>query len=98
VADPIIVGNDVGTDGNSSPGNASSLSQAQLTAATLRPDQSGTSVDATGGAWRIIEVPAASNAPRIVKSPLGWLALSRRSIGDSRAPLGYESVLYRSTD
>jgi hypothetical protein len=96
VADPGAGGTALGTESDNSPG--SSLSQAQLDAAVLAPADRGAGADPTGGAWRIIEVPTASNEPRIVKSPLGWLALSRRSIGDTRAPSGYESVLYRSTD
>src|SRR6187401_1052163 len=98
VADPGGVGNDLGAAGNDSPGSALALSQAQLDAAALTPGVLGTNVAPTAGAWRIIEVPAASNEPSIVQSPLGWLALSRRTLGDGKAPRGYESVLYRSTD
>lgn len=50
------------------------------------------------GAFRVIEVPAASNQADVIESPAGWLATSARPVGDSRAPSGYESVLYRSTD
>lgn len=54
--------------------------------------------DMRGAAWRLIEVPAATNQPSLVHTPIGWLALSSRAIGDGRAPSGYESALYRSQD
>lgn len=84
---------------------APTLSAAQMEAATIELDQEldyaeGTTgmIDTTGGAWRLIEVPAASNGPTIIQTPIGWLALSRRSLGDARIPSGWQSVLYRSTD
>lgn len=73
------------------------ISDEQFEAARVPTGQAALADD-TGGAFRVIEVPAASTQPSIVKSPLGWLALSSRQLGDARAPSGYESVLYRSTD
>jgi len=81
-----------------SPENSLRLLPAQLAAAARAAGESATGADPTGGAWRVIEVPALSNAPRVVSSPIGWLALSNRPIGDSRAPSGYQSVVYRSRD
>lgn len=52
--------------------------------------------DASGAAWRVIEVPAAANEPALVRTPIGWLALSRRSLGDGKALTPVQSVLYRS--
>ncbi len=54
--------------------------------------------DTSGAAWRLIEVPAAANAPVLVNTPSGWLALSRRAQGDAKAPSAWQSVLYRSAD
>jgi hypothetical protein len=54
-------------------------------------------LDQSGGAWRMIDVPAAGNAPRIVRTPEGWLALSGRSCC-GKATISSESVLYRSRD
>lgn len=56
------------------------------------------SIDVSGGPWRMIEVPAAANAPAIVRTPDGWLALSHRVVGDARAPSGWQNALYRSSD
>ncbi len=84
---------------------APTLSPEQFDSAKLVLDhepepRSGTTgiVDTRGSAWRLIEVPAASNEPSIIRTPLGWLALSRRAIGNPRTPSGWQSVLYRSTD
>lgn len=57
-----------------------------------------TGLDTSGGALRVIEVPTAGGPPRLINTPLGWLALSSRSLGDPRAPSGYENALYRSTN
>jgi hypothetical protein len=48
--------------------------------------------------WLELGVPGVSNRPALASSPSGWLALSRRSVGDARAPSGWESYLYRSND
>jgi hypothetical protein len=53
-------------------------------------------VDTTGSAWRMIEVPAASNAPDLVSTPDGWFALSRRELGDGKAIAGTQTALYQS--
>ena len=97
-AHPGLAGSAVGAVSNALPGHALALSQAQIDAAALAPGELGTSADRTGGAWRIVEVPSAGSSPSIVPSPLGWLALSRRSLGPGKASTGYESALYRSTD
>ena len=34
----------------------------------------------------------------IVQTPLGWYALSHRSVGHSRTPQGYETALYHSAN
>ena len=62
------------------------------------PVEADGSIDLSGGPWRMIEVPAASNAPDIVRTPEGFLALSSRTLGDSKAPSGAENALYRSGD
>jgi len=63
------------------------------------PLQDDGSVDVSGGAWRMIDVPAASNAPTIVRTPDGFFALSSRSLGaDAKVITGFENALYRSTD
>jgi hypothetical protein len=96
-----------GTAGSSTTGNdtglgaelvAPSVATEQFDAAALSAGEPSGAADPNGGAWRIIEVPAASNQPEIVHSPLGWLALSRRSLGDPRSPSAWQSVLYRSLD
>jgi len=92
---------DTATNGVSTPGNepgAPSIQPEQFDAAAPSAGDLDGAADRNGGAWRIIEVPAASNQPEIVHTPLGWLALSRRSLGDARAPSAWQSVLYRSTD
>lgn len=73
------------------------IEEAQIERAVVAED-AALVADTTGAAWRLIEVPAASNQPSLVHTPLGWLALSSRVIGDGRAPSGYESALYRSVD
>lgn len=75
----------------------SAPSAVQLEGALIDDAQRG-KADPTGAAWRIIEVPAASNEPNIVQTPLGWYALSHRSIGHSRTPQGYETALYHSAN
>jgi hypothetical protein len=47
--------------------------------------------------WRIVDVPAAGFAARMIRTPAGWWALSRRSTG-GKALGPEESHLYRSTD
>lgn len=61
--------------------------------------RAGTSelVDTSGAAWRLIEVPAL-DLPSVVSTPEGWFALSRRSLGEGKALLGFETALYRSHD
>jgi hypothetical protein len=53
---------------------------------------------ALGGTWQELGVPGASILPALASTPSGWLALSRRSVGDARAPSASESYLYRSND
>lgn len=77
--------------------DAPSLVAEQFDTAVVTPPAAVGDADA-GGAWRVIEVPAATNQPSIVSTPSGWLALSRRSLGDARAPSAWQSVLYRSRD
>jgi hypothetical protein len=89
-------------------GQSLPLEGAKPSARTLRAEQFDSAqsrtpgavgqVDTTGGAWRVIEVPALSSLPSIVSTPTGWLALSNRTLGDSRSPSGMESALYRSRD
>lgn len=79
-------------------GASTALLSAQFEAALVHDGETPTDADVSGGAWRLIEVPAASNQPEIVHTPHGWFALSSRSIGDVRAPSGHETALYRSLD
>jgi hypothetical protein len=53
-------------------------------------------IDPSGGAWRVIEVPAVTSAT-VIQSPLGWLALSSIVQG-GKAVTGYLNALYRSDD
>jgi hypothetical protein len=87
---------DLAQEEENTAASAVMLSAAQMDAAAVPLEQANTP-DTSGGAWRVIEVPGLSS-PTVVHSPLGWLALSSRSLGDSRAPSGYQSALYRSTD
>jgi hypothetical protein len=48
--------------------------------------------------WQELGVPGASNGPDLASTPSGWFALSRRSVGDAKAPAAWESYLYRSAD
>jgi len=48
--------------------------------------------------WQELGVAAASNGPAVAATPIGYLALSQRSVGDAKAPSAWESYLYRSTD
>jgi hypothetical protein len=74
------------------------LSAEQFDAAVVTAPETIGHADTSGAAWRMIEVPAAGNAPSIVSTPSGWLALSLRALGDQRAPSAWQSVLYRSRD
>lgn len=91
------VSNNGGSESGTEPA-APSVTPEQFGAAAPSAGEPDGAADGNGGAWRIIEVPAASNQPEIVHTPVGWLALSRRSLGDTRAPSAWQSVLYRSTD
>jgi hypothetical protein len=53
---------------------------------------------ALAATWQELGLPAASNGPDLASTPSGWFALSRRSVGDARAPSAWESYLYRSSD
>jgi hypothetical protein len=53
---------------------------------------------ALAATWQELGVPGAGNRPDLASTPSGWLALSRRGVGDSRAPSAWESYLYRSLD
>jgi hypothetical protein len=78
--------------------SAPTLRAEQFDAAVVTDPEAVASADTSGGAWRVIEVPGATNLPSIVRTPSGWLALSSRFLGDGKAPSGIESVLYRSGD
>lgn len=54
--------------------------------------------DALNATWQELGVPGTSNRPALASTPVGFLALSQRSVGDSRAPSARESHLYRSAD
>jgi hypothetical protein len=86
------------TDDMSSLQNAPMLRAEQFDAAVITDPNALASADTSGGAWRVIEVPGATNLPSIVQTPSGWLSLSSRFLGDGKAPSGVESVLYRSSD
>lgn len=75
------------------------LSAAQFDAAIVTPPDTVDAVDTSGGAWRVIEVPGASNLPSVVRTPSGWMSLSSRFLGpDAKVITGVESALYRSRD
>jgi hypothetical protein len=48
--------------------------------------------------WRLLSLPAAGYSPVVARTPRGWISLSRRGVGDSRAPSALESYLYASAD
>jgi hypothetical protein len=74
-------------------------SDEQFAAAVVRAPDTLDRPDTTGGAWRVIEVPGASNLPSVVRTPSGWLSLSSRFPGpDPRVSTAVENALYRSTD
>jgi len=79
--------------------SAPTLSDEQLAAAVVTPPDTFDRPDTSGGAWRVIEVPAAGGSPNIVRTPSGWMALSSRFLGpDAKVITGVESALYRSRD
>jgi hypothetical protein len=93
-----------GIDGNGLSANqvtnatpTPAISDEQFDAAKVTAEEASLADD-TGGAWRLIEVPAANTMPDVIETPIGWLSLSSRTIGDGRLPQGYGSALYRSTD
>jgi len=53
---------------------------------------------ALSSTWQELGVPGAGNRPDLASTPSGWLALSRRTVGDARVPSAWESYLYRSAD
>lgn len=63
----------------------------------MLPAASDGSPDLSGGALRVIEVPAAANQPRLAVTPRGLLALSQRFM-DGKALSGGETALYRAVD
>jgi hypothetical protein len=63
--------------------------------ATTPPALGAAALEAT---WQELAVPGATLSPALASTPSGWLALSRRSVGDPKAPSAWESYLYRSTD
>ncbi|HEX2734821.1 MAG TPA: hypothetical protein VHM70_24615, partial [Polyangiaceae bacterium] len=77
--------------------SANEVQSSQVSAALVQSD-AGTGSDQSGAAWRVIEVPALGNEPRVVHTPDGWLALSNRTLGDGKAPSGYDAALYQSAD
>ncbi len=75
----------------------------QLGGISASPDEytpEGTTqlADTEGTAWRMIDVPAASNAPTLIRTPSGWFALSSRNMGEGKAIGEWQSTLYRSPD
>jgi hypothetical protein len=75
------------------------LSDEQFAAAVVTSPDTLDRPDTSGGAWRVIEVPGASNLPTVVRTPAGWLSLSSRFLGpDGKVITGVESALYRSRD
>jgi hypothetical protein len=86
---------DTETDAGQSTGPG--IEDAQFDDAVVSPEDVRRA-DTTGAAWRLIEVPAATNDPSLVRTPDGWLSFSSRTLGDSRSPSGYETALYRSVD
>jgi hypothetical protein len=94
-SEPTPITEEIPLSDEDDPGNAAiSLASEQFDAAELAPGDTLDGPDTTGGAWRIIEVPGSS----LVHSPVGWLALRSRALGDSRVPWGHQSALHRSTD
>lgn len=98
--DPTSAGDDRGSDATALESDAGAevvpeVSPEQFESAITSAD-SVAKVDTTGGAWRVIEVPAVSE-PTIIQTPLGYLALSWISEG-GKAVTGYAKALYRSTD
>ena len=92
------VGGDGGGTAEDMPSKLT-LSDEQLAAAVVTPPDTIDRADTTGGAWRVIEVPAATNSPNVVHTPSGWMSLSSRFLGpDAKVIEGVESALYRSTD
>jgi hypothetical protein len=53
---------------------------------------------ALGATWQELGVPGVGNRPALASTPRGWFAVSRRSVGDGKAPSAWESYLYRSAD
>jgi hypothetical protein len=53
---------------------------------------------ALGATWQELGVPGVGNRPALASTPSGWLSVSRRSVGDPKAPTTNETYLYRSTD
>jgi hypothetical protein len=104
------VGADIATAGASNAGGGApadadgmrggrTLSEEQFAAAVVTPPDTPDRPDTTGGAWRVIEVPGASNLPSVVRTASGWMSLSSRFLGpDAKALTGVESALYRSRD
>lgn len=86
---------DAAADG---PSNEPTLSVEQFEAAVVAAPDLLDRVDTSGGAWRMIEVPGATSSPEVVRTASGWMALSHRYLGDSKAPSGVETALYRSRD
>jgi hypothetical protein len=68
----------------------------QVDAAVIGAGERPDAVDTTGGAWRMIDVPGL-DTPTIVRSPSGWLALSR-GIAGAKVITGAQTALYRSMD
>lgn len=101
-SDPITLGDGpitLGAGGMSAGGN--SARPMEITAEQFARAITTTSQDVpdtTGGAWRVFEVPTLGGTPSLVETPLGFLALSSRSVGDARAPSGYDNVLLLSVN
>jgi len=73
------------------PGSDGALTN-EATEVVALPDE------ALNATWQELGVPGASNRPALAATPSGYFALSRRQLGDAKAPSGWESHLYRSTD
>lgn len=85
-----------GPGGEDDPPGQPALTREQVAAAAVGASERPDSVDTTGGAWRIIDVPGL-DSPTIVRSPSGWFALSH-GIAGAKVVTGMQSALYRSTD
>ncbi|HWO08379.1 MAG TPA: hypothetical protein VNN80_02835, partial [Polyangiaceae bacterium] len=90
-----------GASGLCSCGTAAERDAAtQSSAGALENDRAEAALpeEALNATWQELAVPGASNRPALASTPVGFLAVSRRTVGDTRAPSAWESYLYRSSD